>query len=153
MLESKPFEIDGITYHVGHLPARDALRVAMRLAQLGGHTFGSLVGVSAGDPETVLALLVRGFADAYQVSDVDAVVLKLLGPVHTLGADGRALKLGEPATFDAYFAGRLGHATKVLAAAARHNFADFFGALTTELAGLIVKAAPQKPAPPATPTP
>ncbi len=146
-------EIDGVTYHVGHLPARDALRVAMRLAQLGGHTFGSLVGVQAHDGETVLALLVRGFADAWQPGDLEAVVLKLFAQVHTVGADGRALRLGEPATFDAYFAGRLGHATQVLAAAARHNFADFSGALTTELAGLIVKAPPPKPAPGATSTP
>lgn len=139
-LEVKSYTVDGIEYQIGHLFARDAIAVAMRLAQLGGHTFGSLVGVVVPDSETMLAVLVRGFADAYLATDVENLAIKMLGPVTTRGADGKPLALGDRAIFDAYFAGRIGHLIGVLRAAMVHNFADFSGALTIELVAFVVKA-------------
>ncbi len=140
MIEVKTYVVDGTEYQIGHLFARDAIGVAMRLAQLGGHTFGSLVGVVVQDSETMLAVLVRGFADAYMASDIENLALKMLSTVTTKGTDGKPLHLGDRPTFDAYFAGRIGHLIGVLRAAMVHNFADFSGALTSELVAFVVKA-------------
>lgn len=119
-------EIEGVTYRVTMLGAKDGLRTLARLSKLlgpvalaadGGSVVGGIVeAVRSLDPDEVVTL-----ACAFEGST------KVVQPVQSSGA--RSIDL--PLDMDAHFAGKIGALLSWLSFAIEVNYADFFGEIVS----------------------
>ena len=124
-LETKTKEIGGQKYVVTTFPAGRAFELLYELKDALGESFGSLLSSSA---ESALARI-GGKLNKQEAADL---VLRLL-ELTSVGGTSEGFKRE---TFDAHFAGRIGHLFRVLAFVIEVNYEDFFG----ELKGAVLTA-------------
>lgn len=161
MIETVPKEIDGTTYHLHTLGARDGRHMLVRLTKVLGPSVGRLAE-STVDPKGQGG---KGLAEAvagaiYELSehlseaDLDWICEKF-GNRTEIDQEGGKRHLLDLELQELHFAGRFGTMIKWLAACLEVNFADFFAmsasaAKTAGLggAGKALEAASSRQSPP-----
>ncbi len=124
------------TYQIYPLPALKSIKVATRLIQILGPSFGDVVaGLNIKSGKVDLGALdmniigkgVATLAGVLKEGDLEYLIENVLGEYVKLETDNKIIDLTK-AFSDVHFAGKVGELFKVLFAALKENFGDFLGA-------------------------
>lgn len=152
MRQSKAHTIDGFTYTIAQLGAKDGRKVLARVLRAVAGAAGDAAGLATGVDATEAALagvakLIENLSDA----DVD-YLCDSFAPTTLFGPEGKDVQLQLKDNFDDHFAGRYGALVKWLWAALETNYASFFASLGLEGIVAQAKALTMKTSTPSAPT-
>ena len=141
MRESKQHNINGFTYTISQLGAKEGRRVLARILRsvAGAATAAGELAKEGGDATEAalsgVAKLVENLSDA----DVD-YLCDTFAATTTVGPEGKDVALQLKDCFNEHFAGRYGDMVKWLWASLETNYGSFLGGLGLDVGALVGKA-------------
>ncbi len=131
--------IDGLEYSFHQMPPKQSMRLLVRIFKVLGAPAGAAVSGTAGDTESILdkdldlSRVMGALCDRLDEDVVESIIDDLLSQAICKGH-------GEVSRqFDVLFGGRLPHLFKVVAAALKAEYSDFFDAWSGVAGGLAAK--------------